>query len=293
MTIDDNIIIRYFDITIKELEDATFFSVNNILIDNGHLKTESLTERDYFFEVTEKVRNFGISRGFFQKNGDQGWLKLTEKGVSLKDSKKGFNKYLKASNTQSESTYDKIIFWFKNNKITATILFVLLLIWLAFKIFNDGTKAKENLEKWNSNTTEIDQDINPDEDSKAKKSVNEADSNPKVLRQFEIPYLENVPILDKGLFLRYNYNNLQIGGANIDSIGVNARAHDGETLAFNIYERKLELPIHEQPYIEFEYKGTAYSIEVIGRNLSYNCIITKDILPTLNLDQTINDLLIE
>jgi len=96
MSINEKTTIQYFDIIIKELDDASFFSVNNILIDNKHLKTDSQEERDYLLMLSDKVKSFGISRGYFSKNGDNGWLKLTEKGIDLKESKKGLLKFKKS-----------------------------------------------------------------------------------------------------------------------------------------------------------------------------------------------------
>jgi hypothetical protein len=81
MNIDEKTIITYFDVIIKKLEDVSFFSVNNILIDNKHLKIDTKEEREYLFELTDRIKTFGISRGYFQKNGENGWLELTEKGI--------------------------------------------------------------------------------------------------------------------------------------------------------------------------------------------------------------------
>lgn len=96
MSINEKTIIQYFDIIIKELDDATSFSVNNILIYNKHLKTDSQEEKDYLLMLSDKVKSFGISRGYFSKNGDNGWLKLTEKGIDLKESKKVLLKFKKS-----------------------------------------------------------------------------------------------------------------------------------------------------------------------------------------------------
>lgn len=284
MNVDDKTIIKYFDIIVKELEDISFFSVNNILIDNGYLKVKSQQERDFFFQLTEKVTTFGISRGYFQKNGDNGWLKLTPKGIQLKDSKKGLNKYIKDTNRKSESFYDSIILLFKNNRIIAIIMVLSAFLISALAIFNESTKAKENIEKWNSNSDDNkNQEVNLKGTIEADEEIDGNHSGQKILDTLKLKYLENVPILDKGIFLRYNYNDLQIGGANIDSLKINARSYYGNLLTISKYEGKLELPITKQPYIEFEYKENNYSIEVLGQHYSFVCILKKDIVPTLNL----------
>jgi hypothetical protein len=280
MNIDEKTIITYFDVIIKKLEDVSFFSVNNILIDNKHLKIDTKEEREYLFELTDRIKTFGISRGYFQKNGENGWLELTEKGIELKDSKKGFLKSLKDSKSKSESTFDKIIFYFKNNRIIAVPLFFVFVIFIGSKVFNEISKAKENIDKINgsSDKTGVESDF---KNETLKDTVNFF--SPKVVDSLELPYLKNTPILDKGIFLSYYYNNLLIGGANIDSIKINARTYDGQKLKFRKYDEKLEFDITEQPYIELEYKGTIYSFEIIGKHYSFDCIITKDIVPTLNL----------
>jgi hypothetical protein len=85
MKIDEKVTQKYFDIIIKEIEDISLFSINNILIDDKHLGIKTDEEKDYLFELSEKIKTFGLSRDFFDKNGENGWLKLTEKGIELKE----------------------------------------------------------------------------------------------------------------------------------------------------------------------------------------------------------------
>ncbi|GAK94903.1 hypothetical protein JCM19298_1733 [Nonlabens ulvanivorans] len=280
MKIDEKSIITYFDIIIKELEDVSFFSVNNIIIDNKHLRIDTKEEKEYIFELTDKIKTFGISRGYFQKNGENGWLKLTEKGIELKDSKKGFLKSLNDSKTKPESTFDKIVFFFKNNRIIAILIFIIFILFLGSKVLNEFSKAKENIEKLNGS-------FDKNQIESGYKNEIPLDtiklSSPIVVDSLELPYLKNLPILDKGIFLSYYYNNLLVGGANIDSVKINARAYDGQKLKFRKYDEKLEYDITKQPYIEMEYKETIYSLEIIGKHYSFDCIIKKDIVPTLNL----------
>ena len=152
MSIDEKTIIKYFDIIIKELDDVSFFSVNNILIDNKYLTVNNQEERDYLFEFSNKIKTFGISRGYFLKNGENGWLELTEKGIELKDSKKGYVKHKNGSNQKFEFTYDGIISYLKSNRIVAIILILIVLFFGTTKIINEYSKAKENIEKLNGNS---------------------------------------------------------------------------------------------------------------------------------------------
>ena len=96
MNMDEKTIIRYFDIIIKELEDVSSFSVKNILIENKHVKANSQKEREYLFELSSKIKTFGISRGYFLKNGDNGWMKLSNKGIELRDYGKGYLKFIRS-----------------------------------------------------------------------------------------------------------------------------------------------------------------------------------------------------
>ena len=48
-----------------------------------------------------------------------------------------------------------------------------------------------------------------------------------ILTTGELPYLENLPILDHTLFLRYNYNNFVFGGKNLKKIVIAARSKEG------------------------------------------------------------------
>lgn len=108
---------------------------------------------------------------------------------------------------------------------------------------------------------------------------------PKTIINFELPYLENVPIIDKGIFIKYYYNDLVFGGANINSVSICARTSKGEKLDINGSNYELSMDITEEPYVEFEYKGITYSIEISRHPFSVNCIIKKNITPTLALKE--------
>lgn len=51
------------------------------------------------------------------------------------------------------------------------------------------------------------------------------------------------------------------------------------------------MDITQQPYIELEYKGSVYSFEILGKHYSFDFILKKDIVPTLNLI-VVNNLLL-
>jgi len=99
----------------------------------------------------------------------------------------------------------------------------------------------------------------------------------------KLPFLENVPIIDKGIFIKYYYNDFLIGGVNIDTVKINARAKNGESLNLSKSGNDLRVDITKEPYIEIEYKGIYYSLETSG--LPYNCFckIKKNIKPTMKL----------
>jgi len=47
--------------------------------------------------------------------------------------------------------------------------------------------------------------------------------------------------------------------------------------------KQLNLDITKEPFIEFEYKGILYSMEITRQNSSFKCIIKENIKPTLIL----------
>ncbi len=99
----------------------------------------------------------------------------------------------------------------------------------------------------------------------------------------EIPYLSSIPILDKGLFLKYDYNYLRIGGANIEGVLLNCRKQNGEELKFSREEKSIVMSISEEPYIELSYKGHFYSITVFGQHYNFKYSLKSIHNPTLEL----------
>lgn len=91
--------IEYFDLLIRDISRPTVFDIGNVLIENNHLKVDTTKEQDYYSDLEDALKEFGISREYFKITGTGGYLKLTEKGIRLKDSKKG---YLETVSQQEE-----------------------------------------------------------------------------------------------------------------------------------------------------------------------------------------------
>lgn len=184
-------------------------------------------------------------------------------------------------------TYDGIIKALKRNKIVAIILVIIVVFLGASKLIESYVKTAKNLKEINKgsnnkDTLSINKSDNitlPIKDSLSK-SLN---LETILLDSVKLPYLENLTILDKGLYMRYDYNDLDIGGVNIDTISINARARNGSGLNISKSSDVLEINILKEPYIEFEYKGQFYSIETTGQHYSFYCTLTENIKPTLKL----------
>ena len=101
----------------------------------------------------------------------------------------------------------------------------------------------------------------------------------------KLPYLEAVPNLDKGLFIKYYFNDLIFGGANIDIVRINTRTKSGEYSKIKSSNNEIIFDITAEPYIEIEYKKKFYSFEIVGRHYSINCIIREIVRPTLQLKE--------
>jgi hypothetical protein len=137
---------------------------------------------------------------------------------------------------------------------------------------------------------------------KNKSNINSSTTKPSSEKQFkevtilnvkELPYLENYPIIDKGLFIKYYYNDLHLGGVNIVDLKLNARTKLSNPIKLIIERDVISLGITEEPFIEFEYKNKFYSIEISGRHYSFNVTLKQILKPTLKLKKfdEIKDLL--
>nr|WP_315239274.1 hypothetical protein [uncultured Flavobacterium sp.] len=123
------------------------------------------------------------------------------------------------------------------------------------------------------------------DDSNSQKQLLKESNKDIVAKTFNLPYLENYPILDKGLFVKYYFNSLIVGGANIDGIKINTRGKNGNKLEINreTSDNNYVIDINEEPYIEIEYKKKFYSIEITGKHDSFLCKINEIKNPTLDL----------
>jgi hypothetical protein len=106
-----------------------------------------------------------------------------------------------------------------------------------------------------------------------------------IISQGELPYLKNITILDKTIYIRYSYNDFLIGGKNITKLKISARTSDGRNSSpkYLSSSDEIEYFIHDKPYIEFEYSGQLYSIEVLGEMHRYRYIIKKIFKATMDL----------
>ena len=112
MSISEKTTKKYFDIVINELDDPLGFCINNILIDNKHLKFDSSEQQDLFFKIVESIEKFGLTYRFFKKIGENGWYELTDKGIELRDFKQGYEKFIKKSKSQPLTRYQIIYLTF-------------------------------------------------------------------------------------------------------------------------------------------------------------------------------------
>ncbi len=163
-------IIKYFDIIIKEIDDLSFFSINNILIHKKYLNTDTDEQKDFFFSLVRAIESFGLSRGFFNENkGGGGWLKLTSKGIDLKDSKMGYAKFIKKAKI-------KPIDWYKIIAISLTVIFGSLNLYQKYDY--------NNLKSQYISLKTINEDL--DNNILLKNSVNKIFSNPNKKDKFTI-----------------------------------------------------------------------------------------------------------
>ena len=138
-------ILKYYDLVIKNIDDVFAFSINNILFE--YLNPKSQKEKEQFFKIVDEVKYFGEKNKYFEQFGknDGGWYKLTERGIELKDSKKGHLKFEKSSNK-------KPLDWYKISAIVLTIILGVLNLYQKYDYnnlkteFNSLKTTNENLE---------------------------------------------------------------------------------------------------------------------------------------------------
>ena len=107
-------------------------------------------------------------------------------------------------------------------------------------------------------------------------------TDPLVLER-TLPYLDELPILDKNLYLTYSYNTLVFGGVNLGQIRFNARKGNGEPATFSKEDEVINFRIYEEPFIEFSYKSKYYSVEVVGQHSTFDFTLRLISEPTMEL----------
>jgi hypothetical protein len=205
------------------------------------------------------------------KQNTNNWIDLLE--IKLKDDKIIFHYNNKVSVLATNQTQEKGNFKLElSHKIALGALIVATIVMLFGNNILGRLTDKE--------TTVIISDTTA--------VTNEIKSDTTLFIQ-ELPYLQNVPIIDKGLFIKYYFNDFIFGGANLDIISINARTKSGESLPLGREKMEVQMDITKEPFVEFEYKGIFYSIELDGHHPAINCTFKKIMIPTLTLKQ-FNDL---
>lgn len=96
-------------------------------------------------------------------------------------------------------------------------------------------------------------------------SVQSEQTVERVIFNGEPPYLVEFPILDNNLYIKHDNNTFVLGGSNLSLIRYGAWTNSGAKATALNREQTIEFELSERPYIEFSYKGSFYSIEMIGR----------------------------
>ncbi|WP_421824983.1 hypothetical protein [Flagellimonas oceanensis] len=148
---EEKVVIENFDFLIKNLKAKNGFSINNELFDKFEPKSSS--EREYFFELCDEIREFGISNGYLLKLGkranNSGYFNLTEKGLELKKFGKGNQKFVKKLKS-------KPLDWYKVIPIVLTVVFGSLNLYQN----NEISELKDNLNKKQSQIDSCSAELN-------------------------------------------------------------------------------------------------------------------------------------
>lgn len=99
------------------------------------------------------------------------------------------------------------------------------------------------------------------------------------------PYLIALPILDNNLYVKHDSEKFHLGGSNLHLIRYVASIRSNGIPTIQDREDYIEFITSEQPYIEFSYKGSFYSIEVISRSYSTSMEIREILGPTVELNR--------
>lgn len=92
----DKEIIKYIDLIIKDIDNFSCFSVDNII--RKHLDNEQKKDKRIYSNLIEKIVLFGYNNDLFVTKNTLGESELTERGKRLKLSNKTFKKFQKTEN---------------------------------------------------------------------------------------------------------------------------------------------------------------------------------------------------
>lgn len=157
---DEKVIIENFDFIINNLTARNGFSINNELFDK--FKPESTIEREYFLDLCDEIKDFGLSNGYLLQLGkpanNSGYFNLTEKGLDLKKFGKGHKKFTKKLKKEPLTKYQKIY-------LTFFIIFGLVAAYGVFRPsltkYNSVESNKDNKEKVESKSEKINDSLRP------------------------------------------------------------------------------------------------------------------------------------
>lgn len=279
----------------KRANDADYFL--DILINQNIIKLEKEKVKDYFIKwfLENKEFDLEIVNGdlaledgdfkivpnfdkkdivefikWFRKNEEEFLIYLEKNGINLTD------KMTKNSTTVKNSknvTINNGIIKNKESDKKSKTTFVISVITVVIVILTFLFGNNIYLNYFSSNEKEVKEEVI----KKIEVKKNE------IIDVFELANSNEKTILDETIYLKYSYNNLIIGGINLDSIKINARTINGEKLNLNQISNYIELDITEQPFIELKYKNELYSIKVLGKHYSFNVTIKKHVNSTMKL----------
>jgi hypothetical protein len=99
------------------------------------------------------------------------------------------------------------------------------------------------------------------------------------------PYLIALPILDNNLYVMHDSDKFRLGGSNLHLIRYAASIRSNGIPTIQDREDYIEFATSEQPYIEFSYKESFYSIRVIERSYSTGLEIREIRGPTVKFNR--------
>lgn len=140
---DEKYVIKHFDFIVENVSDPRGFSINNTIFDLFNPKTSK--EREDFLDLCDEIKSFGVDNGYFKIIGkpanNNGYFKLTEKGLELRKYGKGHKKFDKKLST-------KPLDWYKTIGLIFTFVFGCSTFYFANKNYNLNLN-KLDLEKEN------------------------------------------------------------------------------------------------------------------------------------------------